>query len=221
MCSEPKSVNITLLSRGVAQKRTALDLNVRRHWGVIYMLRVRLKHWLFATSFLLAGCDLTSNTALEKKLEATNAQIASLQSDMTELKRKQDIDEFIKSMDNFAYLRPGSDGYSTIKFDLGVLTVQLADVKPYANGSKVTLKFGNTLSASINGLKATIDWGKVNEKGSPINDSEKSKEVTFKQILRSSSWTSTTVVLDDLPPNVLGFVRVHDVTHTGIQLFGK
>ena len=185
------------------------------------MLRVRLRHLLFAASLLVAGCDLTTNTALEKKLEAANAQIASLQKDLTEQKQKIEFDEFIKSLENIAYLTPGSAGYSSVRFDLGVLTVQLADVKPYANGSKVTLKFGNTLSASINGLKATIDWGRVNEKGTPINESAKSKEVTFTETLRAASWTSTSVVLDALPPNELGFVRVHDVTHTGIQLFGK
>jgi hypothetical protein len=185
------------------------------------MLRVRLRHLLFAASLLLVGCDLTTNTAFEKKLEAANTQIASLQKDLAEQKQKLEFDEFIKTFDNIAYLTPGNSGYSSIKFDLGTLTVQLADVKPYANGSKVTLKFGNTLSASINGLKATIDWGKVNEKGSPINESAKSKEVTFTETLRAGSWTPTSVVLDGLPPNELGFVRVHDVTHTGIQLLGK
>lgn len=184
------------------------------------MLRVRLRHLLFAPSLLLVGCD-QATTTLEKKLETANAQITSLQKELTEQKQKREFDELIQGFDKIAYLTPGSNGYSSIKFDLGVLTVQLADVKPYANGSKVTLKFGNTLAASINGLKATIDWGKVTEKGAAINESAKSKEVTFTETLRAASWTPASVVLDGLPPNELGFVRVHDVTHTGIQLFGK
>lgn len=185
------------------------------------MLRVRLRQLLFAASLLLFGCDQTANTTLEKKLEAANAQITLLQKDLTEQKQKREFDELIQNFDKIAYLTPGSSGYSSIKFDLGVLTVQLADVNPYANGSKVTLKFGNTLAASINGLKATIDWGKVTEKGAAINESAKSKEITFTETLRAASWTPVSVVLDGLPPNELGFVRVHDVTHTGIQLFGK
>lgn len=183
------------------------------------MLRIKLRHLLFATSLLLAGCGQNANTALEKKLEATNAQLTSLQIELAEYKQKTDLNEFVANFEKIAYLTPGSDGYSAVKFDLGILTVQLADVKPYANGSKVTLKFGNVLSASIRGLKTTIDWGRVDAKGVPMNESAKSKEVTFIETLRAGAWTPVSIVLDGLPPNELGFVRVHDVTHTGINLF--
>ena len=196
-------------------------MKTSRWLSVVFVLMI-------VASLLLIGCDLTTNTALEKKIEAANAQIALLQSkieslekDLTEQKEKREFDELMQSFGNSAYLTPGSGGYSPIKFDLGVLTVRLIDVKPYANGSKVTLQFGNTLSASIDGLKATIGWGKVTDKGVPINESEKSKEVTLTEKLRAGSRTSVSVVLDGLPPNELGFVRVRDVTHRGIELFGK
>lgn len=183
------------------------------------MLQIKLRYLLFITSLLLAGCDMTANTALEKRLDAANAQITSLQNNLAAYKQNTDLNELVAKFDKVAYLTPGSDGYSPVKFDLGKLTVQLADVKPYANGSKVTLKFGNILSASINGLKTTIDWGRVDAKGTPMNESAKSKEVIFIETLRAGAWTPVSVVLDGIPPNELGFVRVRDITHTGINLF--
>jgi len=171
---------------------------------------------LLATSLLFAGCD---NASLEKKLEATNAQIASLQKVLEKQSQNAEINEMVAGWEKIAYLTPGSDGYSAVKFDLGAITVQLADVKPYANGSKVTLNFGNVLSASINGLKTKIDWGKVDGTGNVIQESTKTKEFSFIQMLRAGAWTPVTVVLEGIPPNELGFVRVHDITHTGIRLF--
>lgn len=102
--------------------------------------------------FLLSACDRLSDT--ENKLAKAESDVAALQREVAELKEKQEWDELIKGWDKVAYLTPGAEGYSTVGFDLGVLTVQLADVKPYANGSKVTLRFGNTLSSSIDGLKS-------------------------------------------------------------------
>ena len=181
-----------------------------------------------AIVLLLAGCDIDTNAELEKKIESASAQISVLQSETASLKKelaeqksKREFDNLIQTIEKVAYLTPGTDGYSPIKFDLGVLTVQLADVKPYANGSKITLRFGNTLSSSINGLKATIDWGKLTEKGGPANDSAKSKEVTFTESLRAGGWTPVSVVLEGIPATELGFVRVREVAHAGIQLSGR
>jgi hypothetical protein len=117
-----------------------------------------------------------------------------------------------------AYLTPGSDGYSVVRTDLGPVTVSLIDVQPYANGSRVTLKIGNTTSATINGAKATLEWGNVDAKGLPNNENAKSRDVSFTESLTRGSWTTVRVVLDRVPPAALGFVRVKNILHTGISL---
>lgn len=148
-----------------------------------------------------------------------NPELESLKKDVQEIKTKLAFEELLKGASDVAYLTPGDAGYSPVKFELGYLTVQLADVKPYANGSKVTLKFGNPLAATINGLKFKVDWGKVKD-GTPQNDAQKTKDVVLAQPIFSGRWTSVQIVLDSLPPSELGFVRAHDVEHTGIQLGG-
>jgi hypothetical protein len=174
----------------------------------------------------LSACDQPATNAAqesrlkaaEAKLDKTQGDVAALRAEITDLKKKREFDDLVKLWDKVAYLTPGAEGYSAVRFDLGVLTVQLADVKPYANGSKVTLRFGNTLSSSITGLKATVEWGKVDDKGAPDNDNAKSKDMTFVETLKGGAWTPISVVLDGIPPAQLGFVRVSNVSHTGIQL---
>lgn len=174
---------------------------------------------VFLLCVLVAACDQPHNNAmLEGRLAKAESQVLKLQHEVGDLKEKREWDAVLQGWDKVAYLTPGAEGYSTVGFDLGVLTVQLTDVRPYANGSKVTLRFGNTLFSSIDGLKATIEWGEVNDKGVPDNTTVKSKDMTFAQSVRGGAWTPISVVLDGLPPAELGFVRVSKVSHTGIRL---
>lgn len=128
-----------------------------------------------------------------------------------------EIDNILSQLDKYAFLKIGGDGYSVIKFDLGVLTVKIKDVQPYANSSKVTLDIGNPLGATITGLKTTIQWGSVNEKGDILEELG-SKEVTFDKNIVAGSWNTVQVTLDGTEPKKLGFIRVKKVTHTGIIL---
>jgi len=180
-------------------------------------------------SSLIAGCDSATHLfharetlakqedrlkAIEQNLETATAELATLRQKQT----TTELGNMLRDFEKVAYLQPGDGGYSPVRFDLGTLTVQLADVKPFANSSKISLKFGNPLASSINGLKAKIEWGQVGENGSPNNETAKSKEASFTETLRSGAWTSVSVVLDGTSPTELGFVRVRDVAHTGISL---
>jgi hypothetical protein len=174
----------------------------------------------------IAACDAptaqSENPAevqkLQKQIQDLSAKVADLTKvvDANEASRKWD--NGIAQFDRIAYLTPGSDGYSVIRTDLGNLTIAIDDIKPYANGSKVRLNFGNVLVATINGLKMTIDWGRMSPIGGPDNQNQKSREITFSQPLLPGAWTKVEIVLEGIPPSDLGFVRVKDVTHTGIVL---
>lgn len=167
----------------------------------------------------LAGCAEDPRVGnLQREITSAKNEIASLKEEVAELKRQREFEQLFKDFDKIAYLTPGSEGYSTIRFDLGVLTISIGNVVEYANGSKVTLQFGNPLSSTINGLQAKIEYGEVDEKGMPQNGTTKTKEVTFSKSLRSGSWTKVSVVLDGIPSSKLGFVRVREVSHTGISL---
>jgi hypothetical protein len=175
----------------------------------------------FATIFLV-GCNQDPRVApLETKVAALQEQAEQLQKQLELLQFQVRLQSDSKNWDGVAYLTPGSDGYSVVKMDLGHLTVNLANIAPYANGSKVSLIFGNLTSATIDGLKAKIEWGSVDDKGIPKNQEAKSREIKLAESLYSGAWNKTEVVLEGVPPTALGFVRVRDVSHQGIRLRGQ
>lgn len=171
----------------------------------------------------LAACAPQDNSkivGLQDQVEALSTKFEHLEKQLEEQKQDASIKELFASFSKVAYLTPGADGYSLVSYDLGTFTVKIKDVKSYANGSRVVLQFGNPLSATVRGLKLDLDWGKVDEKGLSIGDSEKTKTFTLAQDLVGGRWSSIPFILEGIPPTELGFVRVHDVSHTGIRLLG-
>ncbi|MDT1012848.1 DUF3251 domain-containing protein [Plesiomonas shigelloides] len=183
-----------------------------------------------------SGCDTSqkiltvadSISSQQKTIERQNEQIKEMQNQIDELvtktnemkviQQKLELNNLFRQIESIAFLTPGDEGYSTIRFDLGSLTISLSDVKPYASGSKIDLRFGNPLATSINGVQMKVSWGKVDKDGNVISDTEKEKDVSFAKTFRSGAWTNVSVVLDGIPPSELGFVRIKEVSHTGISL---
>lgn len=153
---------------------------------------------------------------LNSKLYALEVENKDLKQKVLELSTRQEMADW----DHIALLTPGDTGYIVVKFDLGSMTVRMTDIQPYANGSKVTLVLGNLTFAHVNGVKANLEWGKVTQSGAPDEGSLKAKEVSFAETLRPGAWNNVSVVLDGVPPQDLGFVRLRHISHTGIRLSG-
>jgi len=165
------------------------------------------------------GCNPVASSCAQ--FVAINEELRALKDDLATLKERQDQDEvnrIVRDSDKLAYLQPRDSGYSTVRYGLGVFTVQLDDIQPYANGSKVALKMGNPLFSAVEGFKAKIEWGRITESGSPDNESAKAKDIIFNKTMRPGAWATVPLVLEGIPPTELGFVSVRDVTHTGIRL---
>ena len=164
---------------------------------------------LLTTALLFSGCDSKSDKsglAMQEKINELADRVNTLETQ-----------KFWEDIDKVAYLTPADSGYSSIRFDLGTLTVKMKDVQPFANATKVTLVFGNTLGSTITGLKAKVEWGTVDAKGLPEKQLG-SKEITMDKDIQSSSWNNITITLENTEPKNLGFIRVKNVTHTGIKL---
>lgn len=173
---------------------------------------------VIVAALISSGCGQSTSAETESKLTEATSEAQALQEKLDGLQQKIEMMDLFRTMERVAFLKPGDEGYSVIQSDIGLLTVALEDIKPYANGSKVTLNFGNTTAATINGLNAKIDWGSVGEDGAPINEKAKSREVKFNETLRSGAWTRANVVLEGIPPAELGFIRLREVGHSGIKL---
>lgn len=175
-------------------------------------MEIKTTGLVIASLLLLFGCDSSTKVAsLEKKVEALEIQLGELQ-------QKVELQQMVSGWDKVAFLTPGSEGYSVVKSDLGNLTVSIANIQPYAIGSKITLLFGNLTAATIDGLKTQLEWGSVDKNGMPNNEEAKSRDVSFNEPLISGSWTKSDVVLEGIPPAELGFVRLRDIGHRGVRL---
>ena len=176
--------------------------------------------WLFTAGCVEKSRDAQHDSAdadkLQKQVESNSSTLADLEKRIKSLEGFRFDEEITKDTD--AYLRLTSPGYEVVQTNIGRMTVQLANIEEYASGSRVTLRFGNLTSAIVQGLHATIEWGKVNAKGVPEYPVQHVQQITLSEDLLPGVWTETPVVLDSVPPKELGFVRFKDVTHTGIKL---
>lgn len=175
---------------------------------------------------LLASFTITCEsqekvTHLSNRIALLEDSLSTLESRIYELDGKiwqLNYDKLIEELDKIAILYPGTDGYSSIKSDLGVLTVILDNVKPYANGSQVTLRWGNILNTTIDGLNMKIDYGSVDNGGNIVNENAKSRDYKMSKSLLPGSWNNVDVVLEGVRPENLGFIRINDLNHSGIRL---
>lgn len=169
---------------------------------------------------LLSGCSGRDQevSALQEQVATLQKDVKTLQSELEGLRTFVHVVRRLDGMEKVAYLTPGAEGYVVVSSDVGKLTVSIANVVPYANGSKVTLQIGNLTAATIDGLKAKIEWGPVDQSGAPDEGTTRSREVSFKEKLASGSWTNTDVILERVPPAELGFIRLVDVGHRGVVL---
>jgi outer membrane murein-binding lipoprotein Lpp len=174
---------------------------------------------LIALTLLLEGCAHDTRVdVMQRQIQDMTKNLDELKKEVETLKRDSSWDRFTKDWEGIAYLTPGDEGYSVVKTDFGPLTVTLEDIKPYANGSRVSLKFGNPTSATLTDVSATVEWGSVDEKGSPRINEGKSKELPFNKSFQAGHWTTAEVVLDGIPPANLGFIRIRDLKNKGIRL---
>jgi len=165
-----------------------------------------------------SAADRKSVEEMKAELDSLTSQLKTAQDAVVVLQANAAVDSVLRDGDRVAELRVGSEDYQLVRSDLGVLTVALVDVQPYANGSRVVLKFGNPLASTINGLKVNLGWGANGENARPDDESALSKDITFSQSIQSGAWTSVPVVLEGVPPASLDYIRVTHVTHTGIAL---
>jgi hypothetical protein len=172
---------------------------------------------------LLIGCLLVG--CVKKEPNTNNADlvkvIADLKVEVESLKSAEELRKLVSNIEAVAFLRVGTTAFSSLKTDIGTITVNISDIKPYANGSKVKLTFGNPLNADLTGVKFVIDYGELNEdKYQSIKEgTERTKEISLNKELKKGTWNKEEIILEGLSDKKLGYVRIHDLTFTQIYLF--
>jgi Protein of unknown function (DUF3251) len=132
---------------------------------------------------------------------SNDSALKRLRKDVRELKRAS------------VTLTQGPDNYQVVRHELGAATISLKQVKANANGSALTLEVGNASSIRIAGFSMEIGFQ------DPIDAHiERSLSFNFQETLEPGRGTTVTLVLQDVDPARLGYIRVSNFRVKGILL---
>ena len=162
--------------------------------------------------FSLGACQKSSN---DVSGTLANLRLDDLEQKVSQLERQADEDRRTK---NVAQLTPTGKGYAFLPTDAGALTVEIIDVAPYANGTRVKLRFGNLTNASISKLTAHLRWGASKDgetfSGNPREDLRHS----FSEVLPPGAFHTEMLDLAGVPPSQLGLIELSYPSVESIRL---
>jgi hypothetical protein len=177
-----------------------------------------MRNRLRAASALLVGiCGCASAPVNDTAAELTS-RLDALQARVDQLEKRSEREDRIRESETAAYLTPGNPGYSVLKTESGALTVNLESIQPADVGTRVILRFGNTANATLDRVRATVEWGKSDN--GFRSEAAGSKTVAFSQAFPRGQWINVDVVLEGVLPGEIAFIRVKDLEHAGISLLG-
>ena len=159
-------------------------------------------------SLALVGCNQPSQAPTGDLMDDPTAALhrnVSMLGERVDHLQKQVLDLRLEDR-SVVYLTPDDHGFAGIQSRVGRLTISLKDVSAFANGSRIRLRFGNPLAATITRFKAHIAYG-TGEDGAPQSTRREIDHV-FSETLRPGAWRTYTVDLAAIPPSQLGFVTV-------------
>lgn len=108
-------------------------------------------------------------------------------------------------------------GFQRINTSSGFFLVSFKNAEPYLDGYKVTLEIGNPLSATYDGLKFNLTWGKKYNAKDYDNAGDgyskwqaglKKKEVSILEKLMPGSWNRVSLVMSPAKSDELSYIKV-------------
>jgi hypothetical protein len=161
--------------------------------------------------FACVPSDDGKSAELVAKLDALQARIAQLE-------KRSEREDLIQESQLVAFLTPANQGYSVLKTEMGALTVNLESLQPSQTGTQVTLRFGNVSNATLDRVKATVEWGKSDT--GLKSEATGSREIAFAVPFPRGQWVNLGFVLDGVLPQDIAFIRIKNLEHNGISLLG-
>lgn len=105
-----------------------------------------------------------------------------------------------------------------LNIGIGNLTCGVADIKEYANGSKIKLKLVNPLSVTINDLSFSVEYGSLSDE---VIDSEttQKKKVNLVVEIPPANARSVDMVLEKVKPSDLGYLLIQEANIGSYSFF--
>ena len=164
---------------------------------------------------------------LEQRLDAAEKKLETVEQDVSILKTRADsTDETLIQLtpDTAAEFAPDQKGFTAIHTSYGVFLVSVSDIKPYANGYKVVLNFGNPLNVDFDGAEIQVQWGPKRKQGIKYSEYlqqlRTSKQSVLKR-LRGGSWNPVEVVLAPASQTDIERIVVQSITTNKVLLAAR
>ena len=143
--------------------------------------------------------------ALEQRTDSALDQISQLQKDTSDLKTSTAANRY-----ETAWLDPSDKGYQRLDTTTGSFVVELEDVKPYADGCRVTLQVGNLSSVAYDGFEMHVKWGRRLDLEHYLqwSDSLREKNVSFTDTLLPGTWNPVVLKLSPAKVEEFGHMEI-------------
>jgi hypothetical protein len=108
-------------------------------------------------------------------------------------------------------------GFQRLDSNVGTLVVSIRDIKPYADGVRVTLNVGNLTTAEISGITYSVKWGqskpsyKDKEWGNKLAAwvmALQEKTHSFPHTLKPGLWNVVQIALPGTQPQKFGYLEL-------------
>lgn len=185
-------------------------------------------HKFAATCFMvaLAGCtsqrDTSSVARMEDEITELRNRVGALESTTSVHSAILDGVSQITNPSDGAEIGVSSDGYTVVPDVTGTtpFLVSFVSAEPVANGSRITLKIGNPLSATVTSSKMQFTYGGARDGTKDWSKGLRTQEVTPLKEFPGGEWSTVDVSLPNVRPDQLGYLKLV-LMNTGVSLRAK
>jgi len=176
------------------------------------MARYLKKALLLPLVTLLASCASPQQPQINK----LHNQVGKLNTEMRQLTQQATAltqQNMLNSNSNQgAWLLPSTNTAVELASQLGKVRLSLSHIESEANGTRAILHIRAAADNTLPAFTATVEWGELDPvTGKPLQANSQNQTFSVAASLLPRSEVTVPLRLSNVPPEQLGYVRVHDL----------
>lgn len=174
------------------------------------MTRRYLRILLVGSLFSLSACAQQSEVRqMHQSVSTLNKEMNQLNQETVKITQQNSLN--VKSTRG-VYLLPGSNTPARLNSQIGTLRMSLINIAPNAAGTRVTLRIQGESNDPLPAFSGTVEYGQI--QGTTDNYQEvnvQNQLINAPASVLAPSDVDIPLRLNNLTPDQLGFVRIHDI----------
>ncbi|EQC1553867.1 DUF3251 domain-containing protein [Citrobacter amalonaticus] len=174
------------------------------------MTRRYLRILLVGSLFSLSACAQQSEVRqMHQSVSTLNKEMNQLNQETVKITQQNSLNVIST---RGVYLLPGSNTPARLNSQIGTLRMSLINIAPNAAGTRVTLRIQGESNDPLPAFSGTVEYGQI------LGTTDNYQEVNVQNQLINApasvlapSDVDIPLQLNNLTPDQLGFVRIHDI----------